>query len=215
MRRRAGNAPTEEPTEQYPAQELPDTFTDPLALLSEPATVDDLTPALAKRPRAKLPSLTMFLMALVIAGAGFYAGALVGKHHTSSGAGGFAGFRAAGTAGATGAAGTGRTGTGGAGTGGAGAGGFLGGGGTGAAGADTIGTIKLIDGNTVYVQTEAGDIVQVQVSSATKITISSSGTVKNLAPGQTVIVGGAKNSSGAVSATSVSQSSGLGAFGGG
>jgi hypothetical protein len=210
MRRRAGNAPTEEPTEQYPAQELPDTFTDPLALLSEPATVDDLTPALAKRPRAKLPSLTMFLMALVIAGAGFYAGALVGKHHTSSGTGGFAAFRGAGTASATGAAGTGRTGTGGA-----GAGGFLGGGATGAASADTIGTIKLIDGNTVYVQTEAGDIVQVQVSSATKITISSSGTVKNLAPGQTVIVGGAKNSSGAVSATSVSQSSGLGAFGGG
>src|SRR5271154_6674863 len=187
MRRRAGNAPTEEPTEQYPAQELPDTFTDPLALLSQPATVDDLTPALAKRPRAKLPSLTMFLMALVIAGAGFYAGALVGKHHTSSGAGGFAAFRAAG-AGATstaGAAGAGRTGAGGA-----GAGGFLAGG---AAGSDTIGTIKLVDGNTVYVETETGTIVQVQVSGTTKITISSTGTVKNLAPGQTVIVGGAKN----------------------
>jgi hypothetical protein len=207
MRRRAGNAPTEEPTEQYPAQELPDTFTDPMALLSQPATADDLTPALAKRPRAKLPSLTMFLMALVIAGAGFYAGALVGKHHSGSAAGGFAAFRAGAGAGAgatstAGATGTGRT----------GAGGFLGGG---AAGSDTIGTIKLIDGNTVYVETETGTIVQVQVSGTTKITISSTGTVKNLAPGQTVVVGGAKNSSGGVSATSVSQSSGVGAFGGG
>src|SRR5580693_2351908 len=110
MRRRTGTEPTEEHQEEQPTEALPDNFIDPLALLSEPATVDDLTPALAKRPRAKLPSLTMFLMALVIAGAGFYAGALVGKHHTSSGAGGFAGFRGAGTAGATGAAGTGRTG---------------------------------------------------------------------------------------------------------
>jgi hypothetical protein len=208
MRRRTGTEPTEEHQEEQPTEALPDNFIDPLALLSVPATADDLTPALARRPRAKLPSLTMFLIALVIAGAGFYAGALVGKHHAGSGASAFAGFRGAGATSTAGAAGAGRT----------GGGGFFGGGGggtTGAAGNDTIGTIKLIDGNTVYVESETGTIVQVQVSAATKISITSTGTVKNLSPGQTVIVGGAKNSSGGVSATTITQSSGLGSFSGG
>jgi hypothetical protein len=211
MRRRTGTEPTEEHQEEQPTEALPDNFTDPLALLSVPATADDLTPALARRPRAKLPSLTMFLIAAVIAGGGFYAGALVGKHNAGSGTAGFAaafrGAAATGTTGTTGAARTGRTGT--------GAGGIFGGGATGAAGNDTIGTIKLIDGNTVYVESETGAIVQVQVSGATKISITSTGTVKNLSPGQTVIVGGAKNSSGGVSATTITQSSGLGSFSGG
>jgi hypothetical protein len=65
------------------------------------------------------------------------------------------------------------------------------------------------------VESETGTIVQVQVSAATKISITSTGTVKNLSPGQTVIVGGAKNSSGGVSATTITQSSGLGSFSGG
>jgi hypothetical protein len=157
----------------------------------------------------------MFLIAAVIAGGGFYAGALVGKHNAGTGTGGFAAaFRNAGAGASTTGARTGRTGTG-TGTGTGGFGGF--GGGTGAAGgagADTIGTIKLIDGNTVYVQTAAGTIVQVKVSNATKISISSTGTVKNLLPGQTVIVAG-KTASGAVSATTITQSSGLGSFSGG
>jgi hypothetical protein len=202
MRRRAGT----EYTEEAP---LADTITDPLSLLSEPAASDDLTPALARRPRVKLPSLTMFLIAAVIAGGCFYAGALVGKHNAGTGTGSLAAaFRGAAATGTAGA----RTGTGGFG----GFGGAAGGtGGTGAAGDDTIGTIELVEGNVVYVKTEAGTTVEVKVSNATKISISSTGTVKDLTPGQTVIVGGAAGTGGAVSATSITQSSGLGSFSGG
>ncbi|HXL94590.1 MAG TPA: hypothetical protein VN969_37140 [Streptosporangiaceae bacterium] len=207
MRRRTG-------TEHMEEAPLADTITDPLSLLSEPVASDDLTPALARRPRVKLPSLTMFLIAAVIAGGGFYAGALVGKHNAGTGTGSLAAaFRGAAAATGTAGARTGRTGTG-------GFGGFEGGGtggtgGTGAAGDDTIGTIELVEGNVVYVKTEAGTTVEVKVSNATKISISSTGTVKDLTPGQTVIVGGAAGTGGAVSATSITQSSGLGSFSGG
>jgi hypothetical protein len=189
----------------------PDASTDPLALLSVPATDDDLAPVLSRRPRAKLPSLTMTLCVLVIAAAGFFGGAEVGKHDTGSGAGGLAAFRGAAASAAAGRTGTGRTGTGG--FGGFGTGGT--GGTGGAAGADTIGTVKVVQGNIVYVETTAGSIVQVAVSTGTKITVSSSGTVKNLQAGQTIIVAGAKNSSGGVNATTITQSSGTGGFGAG
>jgi hypothetical protein len=203
-----------ERTDEEPVA-VPDTMTDPLALLSLPATADDLSPVLARRPRAKLPSLTLTLCVAVIAAAGFFGGAEVGKHDGGSGSSGLAAFRGAAASAAAGRTGTGRTGTGftGFGAGGTGAGGA--GAGGAAAGGATVGTIKLVDGNTVYVETEAGSIVQVAVSAGTKITVSSSGTVKDLQPGQTVIVAGAKSASGGVNATTISQSSGTGGFGGG
>jgi hypothetical protein len=165
---------------------------------------DDLTAVLTRRPRAKLPSLTLVLAAIVVASAGFLVGALVGKHYggSSSGnlAGAFRGLAARPTtsgsagAGAGSGAGTGRT-------------GLFGGGNA------TVGTIKLIDGATVYVQTAAGDIVQVATSAGTKVTVSSTVPVKDLQPGETVIVLGSKNSTGAIAATSISQTLG-GGFGG-
>ena len=180
-----------------------------LDVLSSPLDNGDrLTAALARRPRAKLPSLTVVLVVVVIASAGFIGGILVGKHYGSSSSGGlasrFGAFAAA--AGASSSAGTGtgtRTGLGGAG------GGFAGAGGTGAfaGGNATVGTIKLVDGSKVYVQTSAGDIVQVSTSAGTKVTASSTVPVKDLAPGETVIVQGSKNSSGGVTATSISQTS--------
>jgi len=181
-----------------------------LDVLSSPLdNGDGLTAALARRPRAKLPSLTVVLVVVVVASAGFIGGIMVGKHYGSSGSGGlasrFGAFAAA--AGASSSAGTGsgsRTGLGGAGGGLGGAGGSAGGF---AGGNATIGTIKLVDGSTVYVQTTAGDIVQVSTSAGTKVTASSTVPVKNLQPGETVIVEGSKNSSGGVSATSISQSS--------
>jgi hypothetical protein len=183
---------------------------DLLDVLSSPLDDgDELTAVLTRRPRAKLPSLTVVLVAIVVASAGFIGGIMVGKHYGSSGssslASRFGAFAAA--AGASPSAGTGarsRTGLGGA------AGGFAGF----AGGNATVGTIKLVDGSTVYVQTSAGDIVQVLTSSGTKVTVSSTVPVKDLRPGETVIVEGSKNSSGGVSATSISQAS-LGAgFGG-
>ncbi len=66
----------------------------------------------------------------------------------------------------------------------------------------------------MYVQTATGGIVQVSTSGSTKITISSSGQVKDLIPGETVIVEGTTKSNGSITATSISQES-LGAGGGG
>lgn len=183
---------------------------DLLDMLSTPLDDDDaeLTAVLTRRPRAKLPSLTLVLAAIVVASAGFLGGALVGKHYgSSSGSGNFAaafrGLAARATASASGGTGSGaRSGFPGAG------GGLFGGGNA------TIGSIKLVDGSTIYVQTTAGDIVQVATSAATKVTVSSTVPVKDLKPGETVIVEGSKNSSGAVAATSISQTSLGGGFGG-
>jgi hypothetical protein len=200
------SAETEEPGSGQDTDGLLDVLSRPLD------NGDGLTAALARRPRAKLPSLTVVLVVVVVASAGFIGGILVGKHYGSSG--GLASrFGASAAAGASPSASTGsgsRTGLGGAGGGFGGArGGLSGTGGTGgfAEGNATVGTIKLIDGSTVYVQTSAGDIVQVVTSSGTKVTVSSTVPVKDLQPGETVIVEGSKNSSGGVSATSISQTS--------
>lgn len=179
---------------------------DLLDMLSSPLDdEDELTAVLTRRPRAKLPSLTLVLAAVVVASAGFLGGIAVGKHYGSSGSGSaaseFSRFAARATAGAGSGSGT-------------GLGGLGGGGGGFAAGNATTGTIKLIDGSTVYVQTLEGDIVQVSTSAGTKVTVSSTVPVKDLKPGETVIVEGSKNSSGGVTATSISQTSlGVG-FGG-
>jgi hypothetical protein len=210
----------EEPGNGQEADGLLDVLSSPLD------NGDELTAVLTRRPRAKLPSLTVVLVVVVVASAGFIGGILVGKHYGSSGTGGlasrFGAFAAA--AGASPSAGTGtgaRTGFGGAGGAGGGfggtGGGFAGaGGGAGglAGGNATVGTIKLVDGSKVYVQTSAGDIVQVSTSSGTKVTVSSSVPVKDLQPGETVIVEGSKNSSGGVSATSISQTSAGAGLGG-
>ena len=179
-----------------------------LDLLSSPLDDDDLTAVLTRRPRAKLPSMTLILAAIVVLGAGFLGGALVGKHYGSSGSGNLAAaFRGLAAARATASASPGASGGTGSGFAGRGGGAFGG-------GNATVGTIKLIDGATVYVQTTAGDIVQVATSAGTKVTVSNTVPVKDLQPGETVIVEGSKNSSGAISATSISQTT-LGAgFGG-
>jgi hypothetical protein len=181
---------------------------DLLDLLSTPIDDgDDLTAVLTRRPRARLPSLTLVLAAIVVASAGFLGGALVGKHYGSSGSGGlaaeFSRFAGAGAAASASPGASSRSGFPGA-----GGGGLFGGGNA------TIGTIKLVDNGTVYVQTTTGDVVQVTTSAGTKVTVSSTVPVKDLQPGETVIVEGSKNSSGGIAATSISQTS-LGAgFGG-
>ncbi len=185
---------------------------DLLGLLSSPIDDgDDLTAVLTRRPRAKLPSLTLVLAAVVVASAGFLGGAMVGKHYGSSGSGSLAAaFSRLGAARASASGGSSSGAGAGPGSGFGGRGGLFGGGNA------TVGTIKLVDGGTVYVQTTAGDIVQVATSAATKVTVSSAVPVKDLRPGETVIVEGAKNSAGAIAATSISQTSpGAGAGAGG
>ncbi|MGH3222992.1 MAG: hypothetical protein ACRDPY_30600 [Streptosporangiaceae bacterium] len=180
------------------------TVLDPMDLLSTPLADGDLTVALARRPRVHLPSLTLTLTMVVVAGLGVLGGIFVGEHFGSSSGGSAASaFRA--FAGATGTPSAGSTSS---------SSGFAGRGASLFGGGGTFGTIKLVDGNIVYVQTATGGIVQVSTSSATKVTISTSAPVKDLVPGETVIVEGTTKTNGSIAATSISQSS-LGGSGGG
>ncbi len=164
------------------------------------------------------------LLALVLGAIGFYAGVRVEKGQVSSsstttlgaaGSSAGAGARAAGAGAAArgGAAGT-------ASRGGAAALGGGGGASAAAAGAfgggnSTIGTVSSIDGNSLYVTDTTGNTVKVALSSASKVTKSVTVSKSAIRPGDTVVVRGLKDSSGAVSATTVSDSGALASgFGG-
>jgi len=179
------------------------TVLDPMDLLSTPVSDGDLTAALARRPRVRVPSLTMTLLVAAVAGLGFMGGTFVGMHYgasSSSAASAFSRFAAAAASPSASSSSS------------AGRSGLFGG-----SGGATLGTVKLVDGNIVYVQTLTGNIVQVITSASTKVTISLPGQVKDLVPGETVIVEGTTKANGSLAATSISQSSlgGGGAFGSG
>jgi len=182
---------------------------DAAELLATPATTDHLEAALAARPsRVRLPRLTMMLAAAVLIGGGFLGGVQVGKQSASVSANGLPGGLVGGSlpSFAGGALPS---------------GGFPGGGGTSAGGSGAaaargfggasgiVGTVKLVDNSTIYVQSVSGGIIRVTTSPSTKIQVSAAGQVKDLRPGQTVTVQGTKHGSGLVAATSVTQS-GLG-----
>lgn len=203
----------------------------PEDVLAQPPDARDISAELAAPPRRALPWLTMGLSACIVAAAAFAGGALVEKNHLRStpggtgrasafagaggaartgGAGGFGGFGGGSRTGA--ATGTG-TGTG-AGTGavpGAGAGGASGG--TGGSGV-TIGTVKLVDGNTLYVTDSSGNIVKVTTGASTKVTEAKTGKVGDLQPGQSVTVRGSQNSGGDIAATTVTEGAATGGFAG-
>ena len=65
------------------------------------------------------------------------------------------------------------------------------------------GTIKLIDGTTVYVGLTGGDVLTVQTTSATKINAGSATKLSQLKVGQSVTVTGPTDTSGDVTATSI------------
>ena len=77
----------------------------------------------------------------------------------------------------------------------------------------TIGTVKLVDGQNLYVSTLSGGIVKVKVAASTSVKASQSVPLSALAPGSTVIVQGKKAADGTVAATSVSEGAGLGGLG--
>ncbi|MBP2705569.1 hypothetical protein JOL79_17290 [Microbispora sp. RL4-1S] len=170
---------------------------------------DDLDEALAAGPaRAKASKLTLGLAGAVLLVAGMFVGVQAqkvlggsppgrfgGVAGIAAGAGGF-GARAGGAGGAGGGFG-GRAG---------GAGGFGGAGGGGAGGGNvTFGTVKLVDGGTLYVQTATGGLVTVKTSRDTKVSVTKAGKLGDLKPGSTVVVNGAADAQGTVAATSVTQ----------
>jgi hypothetical protein len=183
----------------------------PEDILAEPPDARDIAAELAAPPRRKLPWLTLLLAGGVIAAGSFAGGALVEKNNGSSSsasgaAAAFAKLRSGSGSGSTG--GFGGFGRGGSGTG--------TGTGSGAAGGTTTGTIKLIDGNTIYVTNSSGNIVKITTGGSTTVSIAKSGTVSQLQPGQTITARGTTDSSGNVTATTVTEgTSAGGGFGGG
>jgi hypothetical protein len=166
---------------------------------------DDLTAELAARPPRRVrPGPTMYLGAGVLVVAGFVGGAQAQKHWGSRPAASGTSALEQAIASRFGGAGGGQNGT------------QQGRSGTGNI---TLGTVKLVDGKTIYLQTSAGTIVQVTTDASTKIQVTRAGTTKDLEAGSTVIVQGTPGAAGTVKATSVDQASGLpagrGLFGGG
>ena len=87
--------------------------------------------------------------------------------------------------------------------------------GAGAGGGPTSGTVKVVDGNNVYIQDSAGNDIKVTTTPSTRVTITKPGTVGQLTVGSTVSVVGTPSTDGtSIAATSIGPSTGRGAFGG-
>lgn len=167
---------------------------------------DDVLPV---RPRPRyLTPLTALLMALILGGAGFYAGVRVEKAQTPA-AGGGASALARALGGGRGHKHGSR------------AAAALAGGGLGSRlaaalgrGGGTAGSVSAIDGNTLYVKEANGNTVAVKLSAATRITKSEPASRSRIFPGDQVVVSGSGGPKGTVDAASVSDS-GAGAGGSG
>lgn len=72
-------------------------------------------------------------------------------------------------------------------------------------GRGTAGTIDHVDGTTVYVKTQNGEIVKVSTSDTTKVQITSDGKLTDLKAGQQVVVQGQPGEDGTVTAQTVTQ----------
>ncbi len=187
---------------------------DPEDILAEPPDTRDISAELNAPPRPQLPWLTLLLSGGLVAGLAFAGGALVEKDQNQ---GSSSAQRIPATAARGGTAGSTQRQGFGAGQGtqngqsgqrqGAGAG-------PGAAGGLTMGTVKLVDGSTIYVTDTQGNVVKVTTAGSTQVTEAKSGKVSDLQPGQTVTVRGSQNASGDVAATTVTQG-GASGFGGG
>jgi hypothetical protein len=174
--------------------------------LADDPFADDLAERLdAVAPRRWLNRTTVALAGLVLLVGGFVAGAQVQKHwgtQTSASANrgtfgnGTNPFAGGNFPGLTGRGGTGGTGNGGTGNGGTG---------TGTGGGATTGTVKLVDGTTVYITTSDGQTVIVKTGPSTTVNLNQAGTLKDLAPGATVSIQGQTGSDGSLSATSITK----------
>jgi hypothetical protein len=186
-------------------------YADDVDLDSDPFA-DDLSARLAARaPRRYATRVTKVLAGLVLVAGGFLAGAQVQKHfgvtptrtgQNGAGAAAFAGaFAGRGTNGAGG-----QNGAGGANAfgGGQNGGGAQNGGGQSGSNV-TTGTVKLVDGSTVYVQTADGNVVTVKTNGSTAVQVTQNGALSDLSPGAQVSVEGSPGGDGVVNATKVTK----------
>ncbi|MEV7924810.1 MULTISPECIES: hypothetical protein [unclassified Kitasatospora] len=195
-----------------------------VALLATPPDARDVTAELAAPPRRKLPWLSLVLAGGVIASGAFAGGVWYQQNHgTKSGSshatasGAVPQQRAAGAAGASG---------GGYGQGGSRRGGQGGGQGQGTGQSQggqaglTRGTVKAVDGTTVYLTDANGNTVKVTTGDATKVQLNKEGKVADLQPGQSVTVVGTPDANGGYAASQLVEGAaagagGAGGFGGG
>ena len=167
--------------------------------LGEDPFDDDLTNQLKARTPLKLTSrTTLALSGVVLVVAGFIGGVFVQKNFgtTTPAANNRAGAFANGFGGTGGA--------GGAGTGGGGNGGAAAGTGGAAAGRNaTTGTVKFIDGTTIYLTGSDGSTITVKTSSTTAVRVQQTGSAKDIPVGATVVVQGTADADGIITATQV------------
>ncbi|MET8622441.1 hypothetical protein ABZW30_01550 [Kitasatospora sp. NPDC004669] len=188
---------------------------DQVALLATPPDARDVSGELAAPPRRKLPWLSLVLAGGVIATGAFAGGVWYQQGQAPSGKSSSpraaaAGAPAAGGYGGQGGQGAGRRG--GQGQGGQGQGGQGQGGQPGFA----RGTVKAVDGSTVYLTDASGNTIKVTTADSTKVQLNKEGKVADLQPGQSVTVVGTPDSSGGYNASQlVEGAAGGGGFGGG
>ncbi|MFD4396790.1 hypothetical protein [Kitasatospora sp. NPDC058478] len=193
-----------------------------VALLATPPDARDVTAELAAPPRRKLPWLSLVLAGGVIASGAFAGGVWYQQNHgtnsgashaTASAAGQQRAAGAGGGGGGYGQSGSRRGGQGGAQGSGQGAG-------QGGQGGFTRGTVKAVDGNTVYLTDANGNTVKVTTGDATKVQLNKEGKVADLQPGQSVTVVGTPDANGGYAASQLVEGAaagagGAGGFGGG
>jgi hypothetical protein len=163
--------------------------------LSDDPFADDLDEQLAARaPRRWANRATLVLAGLVLLTGGFLAGAQVQKHFGAVAAGGGQGQ----TAGAglnAGNFGGGRNQNGGGNQNGA----------QGGTANVRTGTVKLVDGSTIYIQTSDNQVITVRTNGSTAVQLTQPGSLTDLAPGAQVSIEGPAGSDGTVTATRVSR----------
>ncbi|MBV2152744.1 DUF5666 domain-containing protein [Kitasatospora sp. SUK 42] len=182
-----------------------DTHAAQVALLSTPPDARDVSAELAAPPRRKLPWLSLVLAGGVIATGAFAGGVWFQQNHGSSGATGKSARASAAPAAGGYGQNAGRRGGQGQGQGqGAGQAGFA------------RGTVKAVDGNTVYLTDANGNTIKVTTGDSTKVQLNKEGKVADLQPGQSVTVVGTPDSSGGYNATQLVEGAAAGGgFGGG
>lgn len=172
---------------------------DQVALLATPPDARDVSAELAAPPRRKLPWLS-----LVLAGGVIATGAFAGGVWYQQGQGGKPSARAAVAGPAAGGYGQG--------------GGRRGGQGQGQGGSQpgfARGTVKAVDGSTVYLTDSNGNTIKVTTGDATKVQLNKDGKVADLLPGQSVTVVGTPDANGGYTASQlVEGAAGGGGFGG-
>lgn len=153
--------------------------------------------ALALRRRRKLPRVTLAL-AIAIVGAGAFIGGAEAQKHLGSSANSSSNTNAAASLASRfrgGNAKSQQT--------------FGGGGGT-------VGTVTAIKGSTLYVTDASGNIVKVETSAGSQVTKTVTGKVKDIHPGDTIVVRGSTGKNGVIAADSISlDGAGAVTFGGG